>query len=404
MSAVNAIGLALLLLTALVAVPVGVLFVQLTAATLRREPQASVPAPGSHVASVDFAVLMPAHNEADGITAAIRAVQVQLGSQDRLLVVADNCTDATASVSRAAGAEVTERTDPERRGKGYALDHGVRWLERTAPALVIIVDADCIVAEGALRNLVQQCVATARPVQALYLMHAPPGSGLGLRVAAFAWVVKNKLRPLGSAALGWPCQLMGTGMAFPWRLIATARLACGDLVEDMALGAAMAQVGAAPMFCPQALVSSAFPSDTAGARAQRTRWEHGHMSMLAGTGPRLLGQALMRRDAALAALALDLMVPPLAALALVLVALLAFDFFWWSFSTDPFPFALAALAAVLFGMAVLAAWWHSGRHLVRPRELVGLPWYVAAKVPMYIRLFTRRQIEWVRTKRDDPRI
>jgi hypothetical protein len=29
-----------------------------------------------------------------------------------------------------------------------------------------------------------------------------------------------------------------------------------------------------------------------------------------------------------------------------------------------------------------------------------LPLYVAAKVPVYIRLFTRRQIEWVRTKRD----
>ena len=34
-------------------------------------------------------------------------------------------------------------------------------------------------------------------------------------------------------------------------------------------------------------------------------------------------------------------------------------------------------------------------------ELLGLPWYVAAKIPVYVRLFTKRQIEWVRTKRDD---
>ena len=51
-----------------------------------------------------------------------------MANGDRLLVVADNCSDDTAAVARAAGAEVTERSDVERRGKGYALDHGVRHL------------------------------------------------------------------------------------------------------------------------------------------------------------------------------------------------------------------------------------------------------------------------------------
>ena len=402
MSSAHVIGLVLLLLTALVAVPVCVLFVELAAAALPREtPQNPETTARAEPGRAAFAVLMPAHDEAVGIAAAIEAVRVQLGPRDRLLVVADNCRDATAAIARAAGAEVTERNDALRRGKGYALDHGVRWLERSPPAVVVIVDADCIVAPGALALLAQRCVATTRPVQALYLMHAPPGSGLGLRVAAFAWVVKNKLRPIGGAALGWPCQLLGTGMAFPWALIVNAPLASGHLVEDMELGIALARAGAAPVFCPQAFVSSVFPSDAAGALAQRTRWEHGHLSVLASTGPRLLAQALMRRDGALVALSLDLMVPPLAALALALGAALMFGAAWWGLASDVRPFALAVFAFALFGAGVTMAWWRGGRHLVSLRELLALPLYVAAKIPIYVRLFTKRQVEWVRTKRDD---
>jgi hypothetical protein len=190
-------------------------------------------------------------------------------------------------------------------------------------------------------------------------------------------------------------------MAFPWALIRGAPLATGHLVEDMQLGLDLAAAGAAPLFCPQALVSSVFPADAAGARAQRTRWEHGHLSVIARTGPRLLARALARRDAALAALALDLMVPPLAAFVLALGALLALDVVWWWLAADLRPAATAAAALALVGAGVLAAWWAEARQLVSGRELLGLPWYVAAKIPVYVRLFTKRQVEWVRTKRDD---
>ena len=405
MNAVDAVGFVVLLMTVVVAVPVVVLFVQLAAAVLRSEEPVNlgpaISAQEKSLANTSFAVLMPAHNEAAGIAASINEVRAQLGPNDRLLVVADNCTDATAAIARAAGAEVTERANATRRGKGYALDHGVRWLERAPPAAVVIIDADCITAPCALECLVQRCLTTSRPVQALYLMNAPPGSGLGLRIAAFAWVIKNRLRPLGGAALGWPCQLMGTGMAFPWALIQGAPLASGHLVEDMELGVALASAGAAPLFCPAAVVTSVFPSDTDGARAQRTRWEHGQLSVLAKTGPGLLARAFVRRDGALAAMALDLMVPPLAALVLALVGALTVTAAWWSVSADVQPLTVAVVATALFGGGVMAAWWRGGRHLVSLRELLALPLYVAAKVPIYVRLFTKRQVEWVRTKRDD---
>ena len=397
----GAIGLLLLLASVLALLPTAVLFVQLAVAALtRREvtaPDAAAPR------SAKLAVLMPAHDEADGIEPAIRALVPQLGPGDRLLVVADNCSDATASVARAAGAEVIERHDTQRHGKGYALDFGVRWLERDPPGLVVIVDADCIVAPRGIEHLARQCLATARPVQALYLMHAPTGAPLAMRIAEFAWVVKNKLRPLGGAALGWPCQLMGTGMAFPWPVIQRAPLASSHLVEDMQLGLDLASAGTAPVFCPQALVSSVFPTDSDAVKSQRTRWEHGHLSVIASVGPRLLWRAAVSRNAMLVAMLLDLMVPPLAALVLVLAGLLLADAAWWGLSGDAGPLGLAAGAAALLVCAVAIAWVQEGRRIVTLRELLGLPLYVAAKIPVYVRLFTKRQVEWVRTKRDEQR-
>jgi len=63
-----------------------------------------------------------------GVLPTIRDVQAQLGPNDRILVVADNCTDDTAAIAQAAVAEVTVRTDAARRGKGYALEFGVQHL------------------------------------------------------------------------------------------------------------------------------------------------------------------------------------------------------------------------------------------------------------------------------------
>jgi glycosyltransferase involved in cell wall biosynthesis len=197
-----------------------------------------------------LAVLIPAHNEASIIVATIGSVLPQLSTLDRLLVVADNCLDETAAIASAAGAQVIERSDTTRRGKGYALDFGVRHLGTDATEVAVIVDADCQVAAGALDRLARRCVRSRRPVQALYLMYARNGAGFRTRIAQFAWIVKNKIRPLGLHRLGLPCQLMGTGMAFPWSCLATGSLATGHLVEDLKLGIDLAR-GRAPALLPR---------------------------------------------------------------------------------------------------------------------------------------------------------
>jgi cellulose synthase/poly-beta-1,6-N-acetylglucosamine synthase-like glycosyltransferase len=272
----HAVVILALVLGLLLLIAVAVLALQIVAHALRPRPAETI---ASSSPRGSLAVLVPAHDEEGGIAATIATVRAQLAPGDRLLVVADNCSDGTAAAARAAGAEVIERTS-NLRGKGYALSHGIDHLRANPPSAVVIVDADCVLSPGALAALLQDLAHTGRPVQALYLMLAAADAGLGRRLAQFAWRVRNWVRPAGWHRLGLPCQLMGTGMAFSWDMLKEARLANASIVEDMKLGIELATLGAAPVFCDRALVTSQFPDSAAATGTQRTRWEHGHIEMI----------------------------------------------------------------------------------------------------------------------------
>ena len=136
------------------------------------------------------------------------------------------------------------------------------------------------------------------------------GAGVEPGVAA-AGRVKNWVRPLGLMALKLPCQLMGTGMAFPWDVVRSADLASGRIVEDLKLGLDLALSGSPPLFCPSAVVTSEFSVSVKGADAQRERWEYGHINLILTLAPRLLYLAILRGNLGLLALTLDMAVPPL---------------------------------------------------------------------------------------------
>ena len=189
------------LVAGLLAIPVCVFFVEIIAAIALRRKRKVYP---DGAIRGRICVLVPAHNEGKGLLTTLGDIQSQLRRDDRLVVVADNCTDETAAIAEAAGAEVVERNDPAKRGKGYALAFGIDHLACDSPEILIIVDADCRLDGDALEQLARACTASRRPVQALYLMTAPEGASINYRVAEFAWRVKNWLRPLGLDALGLP--------------------------------------------------------------------------------------------------------------------------------------------------------------------------------------------------------
>jgi cellulose synthase/poly-beta-1,6-N-acetylglucosamine synthase-like glycosyltransferase len=374
---------------------VAVLFLEITAAVTQHgtaRPQEGERRP--------IAVLMPAHNESTGIVATIQSVLPQLTTQDRLVVIADNCSDDTAAIAAAEGAEVVVRTDFTRRGKGYALDFGVRYLESKPPDVIVIVDADCHVSPGTVDHVVRLCCKINRPVQAIYLMQAGPEARLNMRIAEFAWLVKNKVRPEGLHRLGLPCQLTGTGMAFPWGCLRRATLATGHIVEDLKLGLELARAGAVPTLCPEALVTSKFPTSADGIRGQRTRWEHGHLSVILSDAPRLFLDGVRGRSTDMLALALDLCVPPTALLALLVAAIWTSCAILFLLTASAWPLVLATLAALLMAASVLMSWGAYGRHIMTLGTLLLSVIYPLWKIPLYLRFLVARQVDWVRSKRD----
>ena len=355
----------------------------------------------SSIAIPSLAILVPAHNESNGIGVTLKSLLAQVNEPISIVVIADNCTDDTAEIARQYGVTVIERQDALKRGKGFALDYGMRYLKSlaTPPEVVLIVDADCWVGDDAIPTLAKQAYTCQRPVQALYLMVSPDTSTLKTRLAEFAWLVKNQVRPLGLRAMQGPCQLMGTGMAFPWTFIADADLANGHLVEDMKLGLDAANSGHAPIFCHAALVKSAFATNAAGADSQRTRWEHGHMSMILHTGIPLLLKGLRTRNAELAAMALDICIPPLALLVMMLGAYMLLG---GVIALTGYGSALL-LGITMLGMvfiAVLAAWAGFGRKTIPFWMLAYAPFYALKKIPLYLKFLVKRQVEWVRSQRD----
>lgn len=411
------LSLLILLLVLLVLLPGVVLLTEVCAAMKRPKAVSPLPveavspppgreAQGAGVAAPrpSLAVLVPAHDESGALLPTLQSVAAQLRPGDRLVVIADNCGDDTAVWGRRGGAEVIERQDPTRRGKGYALDFGLRHLQAAPPELVVCIDADCWLGDGALDRLAAACVAHRRPAQGRYMIWRPPeADSLGARIAEFALIVKNLVRPTGLRRLGGPCPLHGSGMMFPWPLIIRAELASGHIVEDMKLGVDLTLMGHSPVFVPEAAIDSRLPVGDAARRTQHERWEHGHLQTLRWV-PALLARAARRLDASSLGMALDLMVPPVVmlgglqvvvALLVSVLAALGVVGAWLA------ALAWGALACTTLALVLARAGFAAD--ILPWSALRGAPEFLLGKLPLYLRFVTRRHSGWVRSQRDHER-
>ena len=343
------------------------------------------------------AVVIPAQDEQKGIGKTINSLVPQLREGIRFLVVADNCTDDTAVIARRLGVEVIERTDSERRGKGCALDFARRHLEANPPEVVIILDADCILESGSVEELISACAERQVPAQCDNRLQPIRAEAL-VEISSFAFYVKNSIRQLGMVRLGGPSLLTGTGMAFPWRLFKIADLAKGSVVEDLDLSIQFTKLGQSPILVPTARVWSD-PAPLSATLSQRRRWEGGFLSTAIARAPSLLTQALTRHDWRCFWLALHLMVPPLALLALLGVAALVVVASIAVATKSASELALLLGIQLLASSAVLAAWFRGGRAYLSGYSILALPIYVIWKIPLYLKIGRGAASSWNRTDR-----
>jgi cellulose synthase/poly-beta-1,6-N-acetylglucosamine synthase-like glycosyltransferase len=331
----------------------------------------------------------------------VEGLRAQLAPADRLVVIADNCSDDTAAVARAAGAEVIERQDTTRRGKGFAIVFAVDHLEATnPPEAVIIVDADCRISPGGLERLAREAVLTDRPVQGEYVLAAPERPTPKGVISALAVLLRNRVRPLGMRRMGFPAHLTGSGMSFPWAVLRAAPHPGGNLVEDLVMGVEFALAGHPPLHCRDVQVSSELPEGDDVALGQRRRWEHGQLATLKEYAPRLIGAGLSRGRLELLAMGLDLAVPPLALLVMMAGGATAVAALAALVGASATPLGILLVALGLLAVAVLGAWVKFGGERLPLRYAVVVPLYVLWKIPLYFTFFLRgKHKEWERTKR-----
>ena len=361
--------------------------------------RASTPAACTDVC---FDVIVPAHNEEQGVadTVASLAAIDYPRERFRIRVVADNCTDATAARARAAGAEILVRTDPQLRGKGYALAYAFeRVLADGFADAVVVVDADTIASPRLLSAFAARIRTGASAVQGRYGVRNPDDSWR-TRLMVIALAAFHDVRSLGRERLRLSCGLRGNGMAFTRTLLRTHPYRAFSLVEDVEYGLQLGCEGVRVAYAPEAVVLGSMVEGEAASRSQRRRWEDGRRALVRQHVPRLLRAAWQRRDVVPLDLAMDLLVPPLAQLAMTIaIGLSACALVLWHDANVSAGGVVWVMSAVGLVTYVARGWMLSGVGVRGVRDLLWVPVYMLWRA----KLFTiRRPYDgraWLRTSR-----
>jgi cellulose synthase/poly-beta-1,6-N-acetylglucosamine synthase-like glycosyltransferase len=372
----------------------------LAAAALFHRPRAGQLTPTRRIA-----VLVPAHDEAALISRCIASLEAQTYPRElyEVIVIADNCTDATASIAATAGAEVLVRDEPDERGKGRALRWAIEQvIEREPPPdAIAVVDADSVAAPTFLECLGRPFEDGAQAVQGESLLIDEGTPASSLRSAAFLLV--NRVRPSGRALLGLPSQLGGNGMLFARELLRAHPWDAFSSTEDIEYAVKLRAAGVKPAFAAGAVVESPTAPTADAATQQQLRWEGGKVNVARTHIPHLLRTAVRTRTLLPLDAALELAVPPLGLLAAAgvagtlvgtLLVLLHVVPFW---ALVPWLVAVAAIPLYVFvGLAAARAPRSAYRAMLRA------PGFVFRKALHAHRLLTFRADTWVRTERAGP--
>ena len=357
-----------------------------------------LPAPTAAAMDIRFDVIVPAHNEEGEIAATVQSLRSVDYPQHlyRILVIADNCTDGTAAVARAAGAEVLVREDRERRGKGYALAYAFgRSLADGVAQAIVVVDADTLVSKNLLSAFAVRFARGAAVVQADYGVRNPESSWR-TRLMTIALAAFHGVRSTARERLGLSCGLRGNGMGFSRTVIQRHPPGAFSIVEDLEYGLQLGYAGVRVEYVDEATVLGYMAVSNSAAQTQRRRWERGRQALVRQHVPQLVKQAWRMRDVRLVDLALDLLVPPLGQLAVAAVIGLAVSGF------AGLPVATVLWSAALAGIAlyVLRGWALSGVGLAGLADLMWAPVYVAWKLMLRVTDKGREPKEWERTIRE----
>ena len=281
---------------------------------------------GKNSKEFSYAIVIPAHNEEDVITATLSSCNnLDYPSEKfEVIVVADNCTDKTAEIARQCHSTVLERFDEKNRGKGFALEWAFKRILKENYDAIIVVDADCLLDKIALQEI-SGCLNQGNSViQVNYCVENPDDSPMTYALAVGNYI-ENELFYLPKSNLGLAVIVRGTGMVFTKDVLRNHPWGAHSIVEDLEYSLSLIKRGVKIKFLETVKVVSPFPTTIEQLRVQRTRWASGNLSFGKKEALKLIWQGLTNRNVALtdAGLAFLALSKPLVLMALFLTVFFA---------------------------------------------------------------------------------
>ena len=266
-----------LLLAVVLTVAYGYQLVYLVLGLLCRRKRFGSDTPKEH----RYAAVIAARNEEGVIGDLIQSLRQQNYPQELLdiYVIADNCTDATASVARKAGARVCERRDPVRKGKGYALDYFFRRLMsgcRDYYDAYMIFDADNLVDPNFTAEM-NRVFDTGR-YEALTCYRNSRNFGENWISAGYGlWFLREaRFLNFPRMVLGTGCHVSGTGFLVSAKVIRdNGGWPFHLLTEDIQFSVDCAIKGLRIGYCEGAMIYDEQPTTAKQSWDQRMRWSKG---------------------------------------------------------------------------------------------------------------------------------
>ncbi|MBQ3853833.1 MAG: glycosyltransferase family 2 protein [Anaerovibrio sp.] len=250
-----------------------------------------------------FACLIAAHNEQAVVAHLVKNLQEMDYPKELydIYVIADNCSDNTAEVSREAGAIVCERFDPEHKTKGYALD----WMFDKLFAMekdmdkpydaVCIFDADNLVHPRFLMEMNHHLMKGAKIVQGFLDAKNPYDSWVSATFALSFWVIDYLIHQ-AKTNLGLSAVLGGTGMCITTEVLKRHGWRANCLVEDMEFTMKSLVEGIKTTWAVDAIIYDEKPLTFMQSWYQRKRWAQGQFDVAHRFIPKLLKEGIKQRS------------------------------------------------------------------------------------------------------------
>lgn len=252
---------------------------------------------GVFAGPVTVTVLIPAHNEASSLGLTLHSLAAQDPAPNRVIVVADNCTDATEEIARAHGAEVFVTVGNTEKKAG-ALNQALRQVlvGMGDNDVVMCMDADTVLDDGFLAAGIQRFTSDRALMAIGGLFYGEEGHGLlgQLQRNEYVRYSREIKRRRGRVFV-----LTGTASMFRSRALRTVAASRGGLLpgvygdvydtaaltEDNELTLAIKSLGglmASPDGCR--VVTELMPT-WRNLWTQRLRWQRGALENLGAYGP-----------------------------------------------------------------------------------------------------------------------